>query len=166
MSQSDSVTFSVRETQNTAPVIDSATFAGGTISVTASDEDGDSLTFSATVSSGDVTVSGPNNATATSAEFTVTPGDIIAGGNFVVNVVACFLLGLIVARLGSATGAASLVYSLLGAGFCGGLSTLSTAAADIVQIVRRGAYSIALAYLMLTVGTGMGALWVGLVLAS
>ena len=85
---------------------------------------------------------------------------------FVVNVVACFLLGLIVARLGSATGAASLVYSLLGAGFCGRLSTLSTAAADIVQIVRRGAYSIALAYLMLTVGTGMGALWVGLVLAS
>ena len=53
-----------------------------------------------------------------------------------------------------------------GAGFCGGLSTLSTAAADIVEIVRRGAYSIALAYLMLSVGTGMGALWVGLVIAS
>lgn len=85
---------------------------------------------------------------------------------FLVNVAACFLLGLIVARLGSATGAGGVFYALLGAGFCGGLSTLSTAAADIVQIVRRGAYSIALAYLMLTVGTGMGALWVGLVIAS
>lgn len=85
---------------------------------------------------------------------------------FVVNVAACFLLGLFVARLGSATGSGAVFYAMLGAGFCGGFSTLSTAAADIVQIVRRGAYSIALAYLMLTVGTGMGALWVGLVLAS
>ena len=77
---------------------------------------------------------------------------------FLVNVAACFLLG-------SATGAGGVFYVLLGGGFCGGLSTLSTAAHDIVVLVRRGAYSIALAYLMLSVGTGMGALWVGLVIA-
>jgi len=85
---------------------------------------------------------------------------------FAVNVIACFLLGIVVARLGSATGAAGMAYALLGAGFCGGMSTLSTAALDIVEILRRGDYSIALAYLLLTVGTGMGALWVGLVIAS
>lgn len=85
---------------------------------------------------------------------------------FLVNVAACFVLGVVVARLGSATGTGGVIYTLLGAGFCGGLSTLSTAAADIVEIVRRGAYSIALAYLMLSVGAGMGALWVGLVIAS
>jgi CrcB protein len=85
---------------------------------------------------------------------------------FLVNVAACFLLGIVVARLGSATGAGGIGYALLGAGFCGGMSTLSTAAHDIVQIVRRGAYSIALAYLLLSVGAGMGALWVGLVIAS
>lgn len=85
---------------------------------------------------------------------------------FLVNVAACFVLGVVVARLGSATGTGGVIYTLLGAGFCGGLSTLSTTAADIVEIVRRGAYSIALAYLMLSVGAGMGALWVGLVIAS
>lgn len=85
---------------------------------------------------------------------------------FVVNVAACFLLGIVVAQLGSATGPAGLVYTMLGAGFCGGMSTMSTAALDLVTIVRRGDYSIALAYLLLTVGTGMGALWVGLVIAS
>ncbi|MEJ6544454.1 CrcB family protein [Brachybacterium paraconglomeratum] len=85
---------------------------------------------------------------------------------FLVNVAACFLLGIVVARLGSATGAGGVFYVLLGGGFCGGLSTLSTAAHDIVVLARRGAYSIALAYLMLSVGTGMGALWVGLVIAS
>lgn len=85
---------------------------------------------------------------------------------FLVNVAACFLLGIVVARLGSATGAGGVFYIMLGGGFCGGLSTLSTAAHDIVALVRRGAYSIALAYLILSVGTGMGALWVGLVIAS
>ena len=88
VTQSDSVTFSVRETQNAAPVITSATFAAGVVSVVASDADGDALTFSATVVSGNVTLGGPSNATATSADFSVSPGDIIAGGNFVVNVVA------------------------------------------------------------------------------
>ncbi|MBB5830463.1 fluoride efflux transporter FluC [Brachybacterium aquaticum] len=85
---------------------------------------------------------------------------------FLVNVIACFLLGVVVARLGSATGPGGYFYAALGAGFCGGLSTLSTAAHDIVDMVRRGEYSIALAYLMLSAGVGMGALWVGLVIAT
>lgn len=82
------------------------------------------------------------------------------------NVLACFLLGVIVAQLGSAAGGRELAYIALAIGFCGGLSTLSTAAQDLVELVRRTAYSIALAYLMLSVGSGMAALWLGLVLAS
>ena len=88
VSQSDSVTFNVGATQNQSPSIDSLTFAGGTISVTGSDPDGDSLTFSASLDSGDVTVSGPNGANATSASFGVSPNDILAGGNFTVTVTA------------------------------------------------------------------------------
>ena len=61
------------------------------------------------------------------------------------NSLACFLMGVVVARLGSATGSGELLYLLLAAGFCGGLSTLSTAALDIVELVRRGTFSIALA---------------------
>lgn len=82
------------------------------------------------------------------------------------NSLACFLIGVVVAKLGSATGNGELFYLLLAVGFCGGLSTLSTAAQDIVDLVRRGTFSIALAYLMLSVGIGMGALWVGMVIAS
>ncbi|MGP9539913.1 fluoride efflux transporter FluC [Brachybacterium sp. AOP43-C2-M15] len=85
---------------------------------------------------------------------------------FVVNILACFVLGTVVARLGSATGSGELVYLTLAVGFCGGLSTLSTAALDIVELVRRGTFSVALAYLMLSTGSGMAALWLGLVLVS
>ncbi|WP_246957624.1 CrcB family protein [Brachybacterium sp. Marseille-Q7125] len=82
------------------------------------------------------------------------------------NLAACFLLGMIVARLGSTTGGAALAYTMLSVGFCGGLSTLSTAAMDVVDLFRRGTYALAVAYVMLTAGTGMGALWLGLVIAA
>ncbi|MGO1480766.1 MAG: fluoride efflux transporter FluC [Brachybacterium sp.] len=85
---------------------------------------------------------------------------------FVANVIACFLLGLVVARFGAATGARELVNLMLAVGFCGGLSTLSTAAFDIVELVRRTTFSLSLAYLMLSAGGGMAALWLGLVIAS
>jgi CrcB protein len=85
---------------------------------------------------------------------------------FLANILACFLLGLVVARLGSAAGTGEFVYLVLAAGFCGGLSTLSSAAFDVVELTRRGTFTLALAYLMLSIGAGMAALWLGLVIAS
>lgn len=84
---------------------------------------------------------------------------------FTANLIACFLLGAIVVRLGSATGSGELVYLLLAAGFCGGLSTLATAALDVVDLVRQGTGSISLGYLLLSAGGGMAALWLGLMVA-
>ena len=92
---------------------------------------------------------------------TVRPGTTV-----VANILACFLLGLVVARLGSAGGTAEFFYLMLAVGFCGGLSTMSTAAFDVVELVRRRTFTLSLAYLMLSAGTGMAALWLGLVLAS
>lgn len=92
--------------------------------------------------------------------------EVRPGTTVVANILACFLLGIVVARLGSAGGTAELVYLMLAAGFCGGLSTMSTAAFDVVELVRRRTFTLALAYLMLSAGTGMAALWLGLVLAS
>src|SRR5699024_7603720 len=86
------------------------------------------------------------------------------GTTMLANLLACFLLGLVVARLGSAGGVREFVYLMLAAGFCGGLSTMSTAAADVVELVRRRTFSLALAYLLLSAGAGMAALWLGLVL--
>ncbi|MGO2362133.1 MAG: fluoride efflux transporter FluC, partial [Brachybacterium tyrofermentans] len=83
------------------------------------------------------------------------------------NALACFLLGIAVARLGSAvSGAAELGFLLVGIGFCGGLSTLSTAAMDVVDLIRRDSFAISVGYFLLTIGIGMAALWIGLVIAS
>jgi hypothetical protein len=87
VTQSDSVTFTVGPTQNLPPSIDSASFAGGTITVTGSDPDaGDTLTYTAALDSGDVTVGGATNASNAGAEFGVSPNDILAGANFTVTV--------------------------------------------------------------------------------
>ncbi|MGO1283629.1 MAG: fluoride efflux transporter FluC [Brachybacterium sp.] len=95
-----------------------------------------------------------------------TPEQIRPWTTFGANVIACFLLGLVVARFGADTGTRELVNLMLAVGFCGGLSTLSTAAFDIVELVRRTTFSLSLAYLMLSAGGGMAALWLGLVIAS
>ncbi|MDN5688111.1 MAG: CrcB family protein [Brachybacterium sp.] len=86
---------------------------------------------------------------------------------FLANALACFVLGIVVARLGStASSVGELGFLLLAVGFCGGLSTLSTAAADIVELLRRGSFALGVAYFLLTIGTGMALLWLGLVIAS
>ncbi|MGP5384522.1 fluoride efflux transporter FluC [Brachybacterium tyrofermentans] len=83
------------------------------------------------------------------------------------NALACFLLGIAVARLGSAvSGVAEFSFLLVGIGFCGGLSTLSTAAMDVVDLIRRDSFAISVGYSLLSIGLGMAALWIGLVIAS
>lgn len=83
------------------------------------------------------------------------------------NVLACFVLGIVVARLGSAASeVGEMGFLLLAVGFCGGLSTLSTAALDVVDLIRRDSFAISVGYLLLTIGTGMAALWIGLVIAT
>ena len=73
---------------------------------------------------------------------------------------------MLVARFGAATGVGSYLYLLLATGICGGLSVLSTAAMDVMQLVRRGTASIALGYLLLSVGLSMALLWLGLVVGA
>ncbi|SLM91524.1 fluoride efflux transporter FluC [Brachybacterium nesterenkovii] len=86
---------------------------------------------------------------------------------FAANILACFALGVIVTWFGaSAGGAGRTAYLLLATGFCGGLSTLSTLALEVVALVRGGGTVIALGYILLSAGSGMVALWLGLVLAA
>lgn len=83
------------------------------------------------------------------------------------NALACFVLGIAVARLGSAvSGTAEMGFLLVAVGFCGGLSTLSSAALDVVDLIRRDSFAISAGYLLLTIGTGMATLWIGVVIAS
>jgi CrcB protein len=93
--------------------------------------------------------------------------EVVPWPTMVANVVACFLLGIVVTRIGAEpTGAVRYLFLLLGAGLCGGLSTLAGAALDVVQLVRRGTPVLAVGYLLVTVAVGMAALWLGVLLTQ
>lgn len=85
----------------------------------------------------------------------------------VVNILACFGMGLLVTWFGaSADGRGRLAYLLLATGIIGSLSVLSTVALDAVTLLRRGAPVLALGYLLITAGGSLAALWLGLVIAA
>lgn len=86
---------------------------------------------------------------------------------FLANIAACLLIGMAAVLMGSSTSLLpQLGYLLLGTGIAGGLSTLSTFALEVINLVRRGAVVIALAYALLSAGAGMAALWLGVVIAA
>lgn len=93
--------------------------------------------------------------------------DLVPWPTFAANVLGSFFLGVVVTLVGSASeGPALFVFLLLATGFCAALSTLSTAALEIVEFARRRTAVIGIGYLLLSVGAGMGALWLGLVISS
>ncbi|GAA4810633.1 hypothetical protein GCM10023200_55510 [Actinomycetospora chlora] len=81
-------------------------------------------------------------------------------GTFVVNVVASFVLGLVVG--GPAPHA---VAALVGIGFCGSLSTWSTLAYDVVRLTEDGTRSFAVLDVLASVLAGLGAAGLGFALA-
>lgn len=102
------------------------------------------------------------------ARWSRGPGSMgVPWPTFAVNVLACFLLGMIVTWFGGAPDSgARLLYLLAAVGFCGGLSTLSSAALEIADLTRGGAVVTALGYLLLTAGACMAALWLGLMVSA
>ncbi|MCT1867480.1 CrcB family protein [Dermabacter sp. p3-SID358] len=86
---------------------------------------------------------------------------------FVANVVASFLLAIVLRRLGGNTDlVASSLAALFGAGFCGALSTMSTFMLEIVMLVRSRATVTALGYYALSLGSALAAFWLGIVVTA
>ncbi|MEZ5338424.1 MAG: hypothetical protein R3F46_09165 [bacterium] len=85
---SDSVTFSLGPVHTSLPSIDSLTVSGGIVTVSATDPDGDSLTFQAFLDSGNIDIEGPFNETSTSAQWKLSPRDVLTGGNWTITVTA------------------------------------------------------------------------------
>jgi CrcB protein len=90
-----------------------------------------------------------------------THGTGFPWGTFTVNVVASFVLGLV---LGGP--APSMVVAALGIGFCGGLSTWSTLGYETVRLAEERERSSAVFNVVASVLAGLGAAGVGLVLGA
>lgn len=90
-----------------------------------------------------------------------THGTSFPWGTFVVNVVASFVLGLVLG--GPAPHA---VASLVGVGFCGSLSTWSTLAYDVVRLAEDRARLLGVLDVLGSAVAGLGAAGLGLVLGA
>ena len=75
----------------------------------------------------------------------------------VTNIVGAFVIGLIVAAVAAGHELDSRLVLFLKVGVCGGFTTFSTFALESVGLVQRGEPLVAVAYVMLSAGLGMGA---------
>jgi CrcB protein len=71
---------------------------------------------------------------------------------FLANVAGTFLLGLVAARWRAPS---SVRPALLGAGFCGALTTFSTVQIELIELARHGHTALAAGYLVASIGTGL-----------
>lgn len=80
----------------------------------------------------------------------------------IVNVVGCFLAGLIFGSITQETADAQNLKVLLLTGFCGGFTTFSAFALENVRLMNSGNLSTAIVYTVVSLVAGLLAAWLGL----
>lgn len=85
---------------------------------------------------------------------------------FSINVVGAFAIGFIVAWATRNTQMSPEMLLLLKAGVCGGFTTFSTFSLESMQLIEAGAWAMAVAYMVLSVGACLIAVFAGDLLAS
>ena len=86
-------------------------------------------------------------------------------GTFLVNVTACFALGLVLALYESCSASTGIAL-LMGVGFFGSLSTFSTFAVELLNELRAGQILTALVLAVASIGAGLLACGVGYALGT
>ncbi|MFF5010964.1 fluoride efflux transporter CrcB [Streptomyces phaeochromogenes] len=86
-------------------------------------------------------------------------------GTLIVNVVGCFVLGLLSGAV-VAGAVSSQVQLLLGTGLCGALTTYSTFSYETLRLAEDGARFFAAANVIASVVAGLGAVFVGVAFAE
>lgn len=94
-------------------------------------------------------------------------------GTFAVNVVGCFLIGLLVGCLGMhemdaflgiklTTGSTAVLNALFVSGFCGGFTTFSSFSHDSFAMIQKGEWVKFALYFIPTVVLGLFMVWLGI----
>ena len=86
-------------------------------------------------------------------------------GTFIVNIVACVIIGFSLALLGARTELSPAWRFLIPIGFVGGFSTFSAFEWEIFANLQMGAFFIAALYVALSIILGLFAVWCGVLLA-
>lgn len=87
-------------------------------------------------------------------------------GTFFVNIIGCFLIGLLMGFLGQNVTENQNVKLLFISGFCGGYTTFSTFAYENIAMLQNNNYRGALFYIALSVVSGVFAVWLGIKVAQ
>lgn len=83
---------------------------------------------------------------------------------FIVNVVGCFIAGLIFGAISQETTEAQNLKLLLITGFCGGFTTFSAFALENVRLMSSANATIAVLYTIASIAAGLLAVWIGLLI--
>ncbi|MEL7188555.1 MAG: fluoride efflux transporter CrcB [Pseudomonadota bacterium] len=81
------------------------------------------------------------------------------------NVLGCFAMGALFGWLARHGAANESVRLLLGVGLLGGFTTFSAFSLEVLLLAERGAHGSAVAYILVSVLAGIGALYAGLIMA-
>ena len=92
--------------------------------------------------------------------FKSSDSSAIPWGTFIANVVACFILGIIL-QYELKHGMKVSHKLLFATGFCGGFSTFSTFSAEIMVLFQRGQVGVGLSYVGISLLLGVLAIYIG-----
>lgn len=85
---------------------------------------------------------------------------------FTVNMIGCFLIGILIGILGQNVHENGSLKLLLITGFCGGYTTFSAFASENISLLQSSNYLTAILYIGTTVFIGLFAVWLGITITK